>query len=75
MNLIVLHGQEVPSNVPNEQPGHNAPGFYFVKGECEDQGMTPERPPEAPLKRASDDDPVGEGGYDTVQSERPRGEC
>jgi hypothetical protein len=53
------HEEKVPSNAPDEQPGHDAPDLYTAergsevrnRGECEDQGTVAEQPPESPYTK------------------------
>jgi hypothetical protein len=74
--------QGVPSNVQNEQLGHDAPDLYSAErelevrnwGECEDQGTVTERLPEALPQHKFDDDHVGKNALDTVRPGRPEGE-
>ena len=80
--LTALHEREVPSNAPNKQLGRNAPDLHVEtqlevgnQGEREDHGTVAERPSEAPPKRTSSDDHVGEDASDTVKPGRSRGEC
>ncbi|KAF9642269.1 hypothetical protein BDM02DRAFT_3193578 [Thelephora ganbajun] len=79
MILIVLHEREherqVPSNVPNQQPSHDAPDLSSAERqsevqnwvECEDRGTVTEQPPEVSPECISEDDHIGEEVDDSVQ--------